>query len=271
MPNAEVAGCRIHYEVAGKGDPLLMLSGLGGVGRAWGPLINMLAEHYLTIVPDHRGTGASDAPPTGYTIEQHAADMAGVLAAVDCGPAHVLGSSTGGAIAQQMALDHRSVVRSIVVASSWARPDDFFRHQFAARKRILLEAGPGLYTATSALFLYSPQFFRDHYDQVAAWVAAAGAGTRDAQIMAKRIDMIVDFDESRRLGAIDVPTLILVGDGDACTPPYFSKELAGLIPNARYQVLAGGHLIYKEAPDAFFAAVHGFLSQISGKPDGPAA
>jgi aminoacrylate hydrolase len=169
-----------------------------------------------------------------------------------------------------MALDHRSAVRSIVVASSWARPDDFFRHQFAARKRILLEAGPELYTATSALFLYSPRFFRDHYDQVAAWAAAAGAGTRDAQIMAKRIDMIVDFDESRRLDTIDVPTLILVGDGDACTPPYFSEELAGLIPNARYQVLAGGHLIYKEDPDAVFAAVDDFLSQISGDSAGTA-
>ena len=262
MPNVDVDGCQIHYEVAGEGDPLLMLSGLGGAGRAWGPLTNMLAEHYLTIVPDHRGSGASDVPAAGYTIEQHATDMATVLSAVDCGPAHVLGSSTGGAIAQKMALDHRSVTRSILLADSWARPDDFFRHQFAARKRVLLESGPELYAATSALLLFSPQFFRDHYDQVAAWAAASGGGPRDPQVMAKRIDMIVAFDESRRLGTIDVPTLVLVGDGDACTPPYFSEELARLIPNARYEVLAGGHLIYKEAPEAVFRAVQEFLSNI---------
>jgi aminoacrylate hydrolase len=262
MAEVTVDGCRIHYEVRGEGDPLLMLVGLGGAGRAWGPLTDTFAEHYLTIVPDHRGAGDSDAPTAGYTIDQHATDMAAVLEAVGCGPAHVMGSSTGGAIAQQMALDHGELTRSIVLLDSWAKPDDFFRHQFAVRKRVLLEAGPDLYTANSALFLFSPEFFRDHFDDVAAWMARAGAGTRDAAILAKRIDMIVAFDQSSRLGEIDVPALVLVGSDDACTPPYLSEELAGLIPNAASAVIPGGHLIYKEAPAAVFAAIHDFLSGI---------
>ena len=80
--------------------------------------------------------------------------------------------------------------------------------------------------------------------------------------MAKRIDMIVAFDQRDRLGEIDVPALVMVGSEDACTPPYFSAELAALIPGAQYAVLEGGHLIYKEQPEAVFAAIDGFLASL---------
>ncbi len=68
--------------------------------------IPLVAEDFLTIVPDHRGTGRSSVPDGPYTIEDHAQDMAGMLRSIGCGPAHIVVSSTGGAIAQVMALDH---------------------------------------------------------------------------------------------------------------------------------------------------------------------
>lgn len=263
MPYAtSTDGCRIHYEVHGEGDPLMLVSGLGGVGRAWGRVIDMAAEHYLTIVPDHRGTGASDAPADGYTIAQHAADMAAILEVAGCGPSHIVGSSTGGAIAQQMALDHKRLTRSIVLVDSWAKADDWFRHQFAVRKKILLDAGPQAYVETTALFLFSPRYFRDHFSDVEEWIAQAGAGYGDLEVVASRIDMIVEFDLSDRLGRIAVPALVIVGSEDVCTPPYFAEELVGLIPGAAYSVIPGGHLIYKEAPQATFDTFHRFVSRL---------
>lgn len=264
MATATLGHIRIHYEEAGSGNPVMLLTGLGGVGRAWGDLVPQFAAEFHTIVPDHRGTGQSSRPRPDdepYTIAALAADMAGTLRQIGCGPAHIVGSSTGGALAQVMALDHPEVVRSITLASSWARADNHFRHQFAARKRILLEAGLAAYTEASALLLYSPQFVRDRYDVVRAWCDRA-AGNTDLEIMAARIDMIVAHDTMDRLGDISVPTLVIVGDIDACTPPVLSKELAAGISGAEYAELPGGHLIYKEQPDQFWSSVATFLRSV---------
>ena len=117
MERVEVDGVGTAFEVVGSGPP-------------WGAHRERFAEHFTTIVPDHRGTGSSDAPPSGYTIAAHAADMAAVVHSVGLGPAHVVGSSTGGAIGQTMAIDHADTVRSLVPVSSWAGPDPYFEHQY---------------------------------------------------------------------------------------------------------------------------------------------
>ena len=184
--------------------------------------------------------------------------MAAVVRAVGAGPAHIVGSSTGGAFAQLMALDHPEVVRSLTLVSSWARPDPHFRHQFQVRRRILEVGGARLYAEASALSLFSPAFVRDHYQEVAAWCARAAAGI-DPDIMAKRIDMILTHDTSARLAEISVRAMVLVGREDACTPPVLSRELAGAIAGARYIEMAGGHLVYTEQPEEFHATVRGFL------------
>ena len=248
----------VYHEIHGTGDPVLLLAGLSGTGRGWGDQVDRFASEFTTIVADHPGTGDS-APPVGRaTIEGHASALADMVRSIGCGPVHVVGSSTGGAIAQVMALDHPQVVRSIVLVSSWARADDFFRHQFAVRKDVLLRLGGAAYARTSALFLFSPRYFRNHYGQVDAWCGQASS--TDPAKMSARIDMILAHDQLDRLGAIDVPTMVLVGSDDVCTPVYFSEELADAIPGASLAVLAGGHLIYKEDPAGFHRVVADFLN-----------
>jgi aminoacrylate hydrolase len=259
VQRVEVDGVGTAYEVIGDGPPLLLLTGLGGVGRAWGAHRERFAERFTTIVPDHRGTGQSDAPVSGYTIAAHAADMAAVIDAVGLGPAHIVGSSTGGAIGQTMAIDHPATVRSLVAVSSWAGPDPFFEAQFIARRRVLTDSGPRAYAEASALFLFDPAFASRNQDQVQAWVDKASAGPPNVDVMAQRIDMIRAHDERARLTAISVPTLVLVGEADVCTPPHLSEELAAAIPGARLEVLPGGHFVYIEHPDAFFDAVVSFV------------
>ena len=258
MVQMAVNGIEVHVQMHGQGDPVLLLAGLSGVGRGWGEQIDRFASTFLTIVPDQRGTGDSTRSEDGYTIEAHAVDMAEVLRTIGCGPAHVVGSSTGGAIAQVLALDHPDVVRSISLISSWGRADAFFRHQFAVRKEILRQEGSEAYARVTALFLFSPWFFRNHYDEVTAWCETARSV--DPDIMTKRIDMILKHDQLDRLPEIAVPSLVVVGRADACTPPQFSEELAEAIPGSKLTVLDGGHLIYKERPDEFHRSVTEFLT-----------
>lgn len=261
MYTADVNGITIAYEVMGDGPPLLLLTGLGGVGKSWGGHRERFGRNFLTIVPDHRGTGGSTRAADGYTIAEHAQDMAELLDTVGCDAAHIVGSSTGGAMALVMALDHPEFVRSLTLVSSWAGPDAYFRRQFALRKRVLELEGMDRYLETSAMFLFGPSFTSAHDERVSDWIDKASAGGADPGIMAKRIDMIVGHDVRDRLGDISVPTHVLVGDEDVCTPPHLSEELARAIPDSALTVMSGGHLIYDEHPDAFFEAVTAFLGR----------
>ena len=248
----------IHVQTEGAGDPVVLLAGLSGNGSGWGDQIGRFATDHLTMVPDHPGVGDS-APVDEISIGQHATAIAGALRDIGCGPAHLVGSSTGGAIAMVMALDHPDVVRSLSLVSSWGRPDDFFRHQFAVRKDVLERLGLAAYIELSALSLFSPDFFRRSYTEVRAW--ADRPSPIEPAIMAARIDMILAHDVLDRLGEIRHPTLVLVGDSDGCTPPYFSAELAAAIPGAELKTLEGGHLIYKEDPEGFHATVADFIDR----------
>lgn len=261
MPVAAVDDIQIYYDVEGQGDPVALLVGLPGVGQGWGPQIPLFAQDFMTIVPDQRGAGRSSRPRHGYTIEQHASDMAALLRSLGCGPAHLVGSSTGGAIAQIMAADHPDIVRSVTLMGSWAAPDDFFRHQFESRKRILMETDLRTYVNASALFLFSPTYFRDHYDEVRRYCDLGASKASDPAIMVKRIDMILASDQKPRLGSINRPVLVMSGNQDACTPPYFSEELARLIPGAELAFLAGGHLVYWESPEEFHSRVVAFIGK----------
>lgn len=256
MPTAQVAGVELAYTRKGSGVPVMLITGLSGRGKEWGPQVDLFAKDFDVIVPDHPGCGDSSRPDE-FTLSHHTEAMAGLLRHLDCGPAHFVGSSTGGAIAQLLALDHPDVVRSISLVSSWARADDFFRHQFAARKEVLERLGPAQYATVSALFLFSPGFFRDHYAEVEQWHKSASQG--DPEVMAARIDMILQHDQLDRLPLIDKPALVLVGAADACTPSHFSRELARAIPAAESVVTEGGHLIYKEAVAEFHRLVSEFL------------
>lgn len=261
MPYVTSDGVLIHYEVKGQGSPVLLLAGLAGVGASWGPLIDLFAEHRQVILPDHRGTGASQHTASDMTIPQHARDMARIIEAVGCGPVHVVGSSTGGAIAQLLAINHRELLRSATIISSIARADAFYRRQFDMRRRMLTDSGMRASTEANALFLFDPKFIREHPEQVQAWVNTSSAGTFEPEIGFARIDMIVGHDAFDDLPSITTPTLVLVGERDFCAPPYFSAELAERIPGAEFATLDGGHFIFLEKPLLLHDAVEAFIAR----------
>ncbi|WP_284617623.1 alpha/beta fold hydrolase [Aquabacterium humicola] len=261
MPNVISDGVSIHYEVRGQGTPVLLLAGLAGIGASWGPQIDLFAAHHRVIVPDHRGTGASEHTAQGMTIAQHARDMARVIDAAACGPVHVVGSSTGGAIAQRLAIKHRELLRSATIISSIARADAYYRRQFEMRRRMLTDSGLRASTEANALFLFSARFMREQPERVQAWVDAASAGPFEPEIAFARIDMIVGHDAWDDLPSITTPTLVLVGERDACAPTHFSAELAQRIPGAEFIVLDGGHFIFLEQPELLHDTVAAFIAR----------
>jgi aminoacrylate hydrolase len=266
MAALETQGISLHYELHGdrRKPPVLLLAGLGGAGASFGPQIDNFSKSYFVVLPDHRGTGRSTRAADGYSIAQHASDMASLVEHLDLGPAHVIGTSTGGAIAQLMALDHAETVRSVTMASSFATPDAYMRRQFALRRKLMAESDAQTIYSCYALFLFAPHYASQNPDAVAAWIDRAAAHPLERDIALKRIDMIMMHDALARIGAIRQPTLCLGGDQDLCTPLYLSREIARAIPGAQLAELSGGgHFIHYEQGERFFQVIHAFIQTVA--------
>ena len=105
MPVVRHDGCDLHYDIAGKGPPVVFASGLGGTAAWWQREMPLYAQHYRCLAFDQRGTGRSSHVQVR-SVEQMAADLVAILDHAGIQRAHVVGHSTGGAIGVAMALDH---------------------------------------------------------------------------------------------------------------------------------------------------------------------
>lgn len=264
MPTVKVNDIEMYYEEQGTGHPVVLVTGLGGVGASWGPQIGLFGKEFRTIVPDHRGTGRTTLTSNGLTIRQHASDIAELLRKLKAAPAHYVGSSTGGAIGMVMAVEHPDTIRSLHLVSTWGRTDNYFRRAFEIRKRIL-QSGLGYDTAVemSHLVLYAPAYVRGNWDAILKTEQVLKANPPDLKIAVARIDMIIAHDWLDRLKEIRQPTSIVVGAMDVATPVYFSEELMQHIPHAELHVIPdAGHFLYLERPDVFHRTVRDFLKKV---------
>ncbi|MDB6132793.1 MAG: alpha/beta hydrolase fold protein [Verrucomicrobiales bacterium] len=120
MPILQTPDTPLYYEIAGDGSPVLFIQGVGVVGEGWRPQVDTLKEEFRTMIFDNRGIGKSQPCPVRLTIEDMARDALALMDAADWERAHVVGHSMGGVIAQQLALDCPSRVRSLSLLCTFA-------------------------------------------------------------------------------------------------------------------------------------------------------
>ncbi len=119
MPRVAANGLQLYYEERGSGTPIVFLSGIGGDHRAFILPMRQFGPQFWTIGIDNRDVGQSERAKVPYTTADMADDLAGLFDALDVPPAHVVGHSLGGMIAQEFALRHPARVR---LAGARARP-----------------------------------------------------------------------------------------------------------------------------------------------------
>ena len=106
MPKVTIADAEIYCETYGKGTPVLLVSGLGGVGNYWAPNIPAFSQKYQVVIHDHRGAGQSSRSLIRYSVDQMASDVLALMDKLGIDKAHLVGHSTGGAIGQTVAATH---------------------------------------------------------------------------------------------------------------------------------------------------------------------
>jgi aminoacrylate hydrolase len=264
MPEVAVGDGYIHYDVHGTGTPVLMVPGLGGVGSYWTPNIPAFSERHRVVVHDHRGTGQSSRSRMRYSVDQMTDDLLAVMDRLRLDKAHLVGHSTGGAIGQTLATRHPERLASLVIYASWTKADPFFRRVFEARRALLTASGAAAYVRSTAIFLYPDWWINENTALLEERERLLIPAFPPVEIVASRIDAIVEFDRTADLRTLRVPTLVICARDDLLTPPYFSRELARLIPGAELvELQRGGHCASETNTNEFNDAVLGFISRHS--------
>lgn len=262
MPKIDVGGAEIYYETYGAGTPLFLVPGLGGLGQYWKPNIPALSERYQVIIHDHRGTGQSSRSLIRYSVDQMTNDLIAIMDHLKLDKAHLIGHSTGGAIGQTLAVLQPDRLKSLVIYASWTKNDPFFARAFEARRALLTEAGAAAYVRSTPVFLYPDWWINENIGLLEEREKTTIPSFPPAEIVASRIDAILDFDRTNDLPKVGTPTLVICAKDDILTPPYFSRQLARLIPGAKLVELdKGGHCASEVSAAAFNAAVLDFIAE----------
>jgi 3-oxoadipate enol-lactonase len=266
---ADANGARLYYEVYGKGEPLLLIMGLGANHLGWAAQVPVYAREFRVIVFDNRGTGQSSFPEgVDCTIPLMADDATALLDFLGVDSAHVYGISMGGMIAQEMALRHPEKVRSLILGAtspggSHAVPPD------AQGIAPLIEqgsAGDGAFNPALLDLLFSPAYLAEHRSElVEKFGGLANYPPTSPEAFAAQLRAAARHDTYDRLPDIAAPTLVLHGTDDPVLPVTNGRILAERIPGAQLVIFEGARHAYMEKQAEADAAVLDFLRAHSGE------
>jgi pimeloyl-ACP methyl ester carboxylesterase len=274
VPNARLTDIELAYEVRGSGPVVLFVAGTGYPGATWLPdIVDLLVSDYTVVTFDHRGTGKTPGSPQLYSTRQFAADALDLLAFLDAAPAHVVGHSMGGRVAQWMALDGPSQVKSLVLAATGPgqiRSDQPLMRGIPLKTAMsLIENGYKwhMQKAINGSF-FTPEFVTSNRSVVQELVVAFWDNRPSLENYLKHVIARQQHQTAEMLHQITItmPVLVLVGDRDTGlggTGSHVEQAmyLAEHLPNARLHVIHDtAHGYFWQKPDETMSVIREFLS-----------
>src|SRR5882762_2086688 len=252
---------RLSYEAAGDAalPPLVFLHGIGGVARAWRGQLDFFGDRYRAIAWDMPGYGGSAPLPT-VSIAALADALQGFLQQIGTTKPILVGHSIGGMIVQQLLAKNPDIASAVVLAQTspaFGKPDGDWQKGFIEARLGPLDRGETLVSLAPTLVkeLVGDDPNIDGMELARDCMACVPEPTYRATMLA-----LMGFDLRNALKNIAVPTLVLSGSKDNNAPAPMMAKMATYIPAATYVELEGaGHLVNLERPEAFNAALNGFL------------
>ena len=265
MPYANVNGLSLYYEIEGEPDapPVLLITGLSGDHRGWGPLPSLLKDSHRVISFDNRDSGLSQRAGAPYAIRDMAEDAAGLLKELSIARAHVVGYSMGGAIAQELAIGFPQLVDRLVLLATYDVGDPrgaaLFRG-FASLRRDLPREQYIRFTLPWG-YTYKEYQIPGLIEQVVQDVQD-DSSFQEPEAYERQMEATIAFNSRDRLQHISSPTLIIFGEEDIMTPMRFARELVRGIKDSRLVTLEGtGHLFIRTRLKEIASLIDGFLRE----------
>jgi aminoacrylate hydrolase len=262
MARIHIGELSLNVEERGQGPAFVFIPGLLGLLNAWEFQMAEFSQHYRCIAFDHRGAGDSDKPKNAYATELIARDVIALMDTLGVETAHVAGTSTGGCVLQNLAIDHPERLRCCIFSNTWVKADEYITRVQMTRKRIALAYGADEYVKVSSLFTNGAMQFRYDLDKVMELERRSLATVASVEVLAARLDMTMAHDRSSDLHKIRAPSLIVGTRDDATVPSYQSEDLHKAVVGSRLVIVEeGGHYSYRRHWQEWNRIVDGFLRE----------
>jgi non-heme chloroperoxidase len=241
-------GVRLHYAQRGNrgGEAIIFLHGYSDSWFSFSRVLALLSPSFHSFAPDERGHGDSDKPECCYTADDFSADVDAFMDEVGIEEATLVGDSSGGMIAQRVALEYPHRVSRLVLTGS---PTTLLNNE------AVMEAGEKMRALEDPI---SPEFVRQfHMSTIYHPVPEEFLSTAlfetlkvPARVWRGYMEgVVLTVDDTARLAEIEAPTLILWGERDAILGREEQEWRVGAIPDARLKVYPDtGHAVAFERP-----------------------
>ncbi|MEN6553512.1 MAG: alpha/beta hydrolase [Methanobacterium sp.] len=266
MTMAKVNDINMYYEIHGEGEPLILISGNGAESSQWKGMIPTFSKNYKVIPFDNRGAGRTDCPDIEYSMDMMAADVIGLMDVLGIEKAHILGASMGGMIAQNIAYLYPDRVKSLILVVTTMK--DSRRTNYAcnqAIKQVQDGSDPEALAKYSVIWSFPEEVFEnpEAVERIKnVMLPVLNPQTVDA--FKRQNEALVEFDSSKWINEITVPTLVMAGEGDIIWPQKYSgQELAKAISGSKFVSLPGAHMAYILSAEAFQEYVMKFLASLN--------
>lgn len=267
MPFVDAGGLRLYCEQHGQGEPLLCIQGTSLDVSGWRAQLRTFSRHYRTIVFDNRDTGRSSYASSLYTVRELAQDARAVADALALERFHVLGSSLGGAIAQELALAVPERLASLTLAVSYGGYSAWDRERTRLFLQSIQTKSDEELTAEMMLWTLSESAYEEVHGEVLAMarLVMANPYRQRREGFVRQLQASMTHETRSRLGALAMPVHVIGAENDIFVPVWKARELARLIPGARLSIVAGaGHAVNLERAQEYNTLVLDFLRSVQG-------
>jgi 3-oxoadipate enol-lactonase len=265
MAYAEVNGIKLYYEIKGNPDSdktVVFLNGVMASVSSWVLQIPVFEKMgYRIILHDFKGQLLSEKPSGVYTFSEHAAETKSLLEQVGVKKAHFIGTSYGGEVGMQFAVDYPEMVRTLSIIDSVSELDETLKLFVRGWKELAADKDPDKFFWGMAPSIYSNAFLENSLSLLedrAKLLSQVPKEYFDGQI--SLYDTFLKINITKDLKKIKAPALVVCGEEDILKPVKFSKLIAENIPNSELAVIPNcGHVTIFEKPHVLNSMLLGFV------------
>jgi pimeloyl-ACP methyl ester carboxylesterase len=265
MPVVRINGINLGFDEYGAGETVVMVTGTAAPGRVWRThqVPALKAAGYRVVTLDNRGI-----PPTGpcrddFTLDDMAADIAGLIEYLGAGPCRVVGFSLGAIIVQQLLVARPELVRQAVLIATCGRADALIAAMSAADVEMCdsgVKLPPRFAAYLHAIQNLSPQTLNDE-EKLRDWLDILEMSMPDLSAVRRQLSLQMIPCLLPEYRDITCPCLVIGFQDDLVVRPHLAREVADSIPGSTYTEISGcGHYGYLERPAEVNSAIVGFFA-----------